>query len=342
MALPAQTLGLFEAARQLVTALSVDAVLLLPETDLDWVEIHDRLADCKVLIATQDLTLRARIKEAADKLRPPTEDNGVPRTGLIALELDSGPTPIQERMSLSLLEAVRSNQLRQGADVVVLYNGISIGTDVPEQIDSLSVLHLGEHLERLNPNELRKLDTQVPLETLRAVVDLATAIGREGREGKPVGTMFVVGDTRKVLANARPMNFNPFRGYSKEERDVRDPAVREQIKDIAQLEGAIIIRRDGVADHACMHIQATAHEITLSMGLGTRHAAAAAISKVSRAVAVVVSQSSGSVRIFQNGEVVLTIESRGPRPLIYSEPQLGTQDADGRPLLAAPRERARP
>jgi DNA integrity scanning protein DisA with diadenylate cyclase activity len=141
-----------------------------------------------------------------------------------------------------------------------------------------------------------------------------------------------VGDTRKVLTQARPMNFNPFRGYSKEERDVRDPTVREQIKDIAQLEGAIIITRDAVAVTACMHIQATHHEITLSMGLGTRHAAAAAITKLTRAVAVVVSQSSGSVRIFQNGEVVLTIEPLGPRPMIWSNVELGTQDPDGRPL----------
>src|SRR5262245_15605678 len=333
MALPAQTLGLFEAARQLVAALSADAVLLLPETDLDWNEIHDHLGECKILVATQDLALRGKIKVAAQRLRPPTEQGEEPQTGLIALDIDPGPTPIQERMSLALLEAVRSNQLRQGADVVVLYNGITIGTDMPEQIDSLSVLHLGEHLERLNPNELRKLDTQVPLETLRAVVGVATPIGREGREGKPVGTMFVVGDTRKVLMHARPMNFNPFRGYSKEERDVRDPAVREQIKDIAQLEGAIIISRHGVAMAACMHIQASAPEVTLSMGLGTRHAAAAAISRSTRAVAVVVSQSSGSVRIFQNGEVVLTIEPLGPRPMIWSQLQLGTQDADGRPAL---------
>jgi DNA integrity scanning protein DisA with diadenylate cyclase activity len=327
MALPAQTLSLFEAARQLIVALPADAVLLLPEHDLDWNELHDHLGDCKILVAPQDLALREKIKQ---------------NPALVIVDIDPGPAPIQERMSLALLEAVRSEQLRQGADVVVLYNGISIGADIPEQIDSVSVIHLSEHLERLNPNELRKLDTQVPLETLRAVVDLATAIGREGREGKPVGTMFVVGDTRKVLTLARPMNFNPFRGYSRDERDIRDPAVREQIKDIAQLEGAFIIRRDGVAVAACMHLQATSHEITLSMGLGTRHAAAAAITRSTRAIAVVVSQSSGSVRIFQNGEVVLTIEPLGQRPMIWSQLQMGTPDADGRPVAPArpARERA--
>src|SRR5205807_9983875 len=132
-------------------------------------------------------------------------------------------------------------KIQPGARVIALYNGIDVGTDNPEQIDSLSIIHLGEHLERLSAQDLRRLDTQVPLETLRAVVDVATEIGREGREGMPVGTLFVVGDTKRVLTMSQPLNFNPFRGYSEPERDIRDLKVREQIKEIAQLDGAIII-----------------------------------------------------------------------------------------------------
>jgi DNA integrity scanning protein DisA with diadenylate cyclase activity len=152
---------------------------------------------------------------------------------------------------------------------------------------------------------------------LRAVVELATEIGQEGREGKPVGTMFVVGETEKVLSMSRPLNFNPFRGYSRKERDVRDKKVREQIKDLAQLEGAIIIRRDGVAEAACMLIDApTDGVVGMSKGWGTRHWAAAAISKKTKAVAIVVSQSSGRVVIFQNGMVMLQIEAFA-RPMIF-------------------------
>src|SRR5206468_6006603 len=208
------------------------------------------------------------------------------------------------------------------------YNGIEVGGDQPEQIDSVSVIHLGEHLERLSAKDLRKLDTNVPLETLRAVVTMATEIGREGREGQPVGTMFVVGDTAKVLSMCRPLNFNPFRGYSQAERDVRDRKVREQIKDLAQLEGAILIRRDGIAEAACMYIDAPAEGITLSKGLGTRHWSAAAISRKTKAVAVVVSQSSGAVRIFLNGEVVLHIEPFA-RPMIWSNFRMEAQEDDG-------------
>jgi DNA integrity scanning protein DisA with diadenylate cyclase activity len=302
MALPPQTIALLQAARQMVQNTPADAVLLLTETDLDWPAVLSHLGGCRLLVAAEEGELTERLKERDD---------------LTVIDIDSAPSPTQTRMSMALLEAVRSEQLRHGADVIALYNGIEVSPEGPEPIDSLSVIHLGEHLERLTARDLRRLDTQVPLETLRLIVDLALAIGREGREGHPVGTMFVVGDTRKVLSMCRPMNFNPFRGYSAAERDIRNRGVREQIKDLAQLEGAILIRRDGIAVAACMRIEAPESDIALGLGLGTRHAAAAAISQRTKAVAIAVSQSSGSVRLFQNGAMVLHIEPIGPRPLIW-------------------------
>jgi len=130
------------------------------------------------------------------------------------------------------------------------------------------------------------------------------------------------------MTMARSINFNPLRGYSEKERDIRDRKVREQVKDIAQLEGALIIRRDGVAEAACMYLDVLAEGITLSKGLGSRHWAAAAISEKTNAIAVAVSQSSGAVRIFQDGQVVLRIEPLA-RPLIWRHFEMETTDADG-------------
>jgi DNA integrity scanning protein DisA with diadenylate cyclase activity len=320
MVLPRQTVALLKTAQQLAKELPADAVLLMTEKDLDWDAVLDELSGCRLLVAAQDGILTQKLKA---------------HPGLTVLDIDPGPTPTQERMSLALLEAVASEKLQTGAHVIALYNGIEAEENKPEHVDSVSIIHLGEHLERLSAQDLRKLDTQVPLETLRAVVDLATEIGREGREGKPVGTMLVVGDTRKVLSMARPINFNPFRGYSEAERDIRNRRVREQIKDIAQLEGAIIIRRDGVAESACMYLDVLAEGITLSKGLGTRHWAAAAISRKTKAIAIAVSQSSGTVRIFQNGEIVLHIEPLA-RPLIWRHFELETQEADGTAVPSMP------
>ncbi len=320
MPLPLQTVALLKVARQLADELPADAVLLLTETPLDWDELQLLLPVEKLLIASHDPVILETIRR---------------HPHLTHLEIDPGPTPTPERMSLALLEAVASDKLKPGAHVVALYNGIGVNEERPEHIDSLSLIHLGEHLERLSAQDLRKLDTQVPLEVLRAVVDLATEIGREGREGKPVGTMLVVGDTKKVLSMSRPLNFNPFRGYPPDERDIRDRRVREQIKDLAQLEGAILIRRDGVAEAACIYIDAPADGITLSKGLGTRHWAAAAITKKTKAIAIAVSQSSGSVRIFQNGTVMLQIEPFS-RPMIWQRLNMDS-DESSKPVVPAAR-----
>jgi DNA integrity scanning protein DisA with diadenylate cyclase activity len=321
MALPQQTVALLKAARQLVAALPADAVLLLTETALNWDEVRKMLDGSRLLVGVQDRRL------AQDLIDHPH---------IRLVDLDPEPLPTQERMAMALLRAIASETLQPGAHVVVLYNGIAATEDDrPEPIDSLSVLHLTEHLERLTAQDLRNLNTQVPLEVLRLVVDLATEIGREGREGQPVGTMLVVGDTRKVMSMSRAINFNPFRGYSTEERDLRDRKVREQIKEIAQLDGAILIGRDGIAVAACMYIDVPAEGITLGKGLGSRHLTAAAISKKTQAIAVVVSQSSGTVRLFQKGEVVLHIEPLA-RPHIWQPFRLETAEDDGVPGPPAP------
>ena len=142
---------------------------------------------------------------------------------------------------------------------------------------------------------------------LKAVVDLATEIGREGREGKMVGSLIVVGDVRNVLTRTRALGFDPFKGYKRKERNVRDPRVREAIKEIAQMDGGFIVARDGTVESACRIIDAPTSGLTLPKGLGTRHWAAAAITNVTNALAVVVSQSTGTVRLFQKGEVILRI-----------------------------------
>jgi hypothetical protein len=64
------------------------------------------------------------------------------------------------------------------------------------------------------------------------------------------------------------------------------------------------------------------------MGLGTRHAAAAAISKSTKAIAVTVSQSSGTVRLFLNGEVVMHVVPQA-RPMIWRQLRMDAQDANG-------------
>ena len=143
-------------------------------------------------------------------------------------------------------------------------------------------------------------------DTLEHVIVLAVEIAREGREGRRVGTLFTVGDADEVLKRSRNLILDPLYGHPRERKLIADPETRETLKELAQLDGGFVISDDGVAVSACRYINASAEDIRLPMGLGSRHMAAASISYQTSAVAVVVSESS-VVRVFDNGELISEI-----------------------------------
>ncbi len=301
--------GLFSLAVQMTATAGVDAIILLLDGPADWSRIKTMAGKAKVIVAA----------DTADQLE------GAKELGLATLRLEMPDSTIYERLTQSVLEAVADDLLAPGSSVLTLYSGFDA-----DSIDSLSLINLDEHLNRLTGRDLRQLETRVPLDTLKTVVDLAVEIGREGREGKPVGTLFVVGDARKVLNCSRPTGFDPVRGYSRKERNLSDPRVREGIKEIAQMDGAIIVSADGVIEAACRYLDCSAADVTLSKGLGARHWAAAAISRATNAVAVTVSQTNGTVRIFHNGEVVLRIEPYLRRPMVWKSIEFEPPGPEGK------------
>ena len=276
-----------QLATQLAEKSDADALLFLVDAATDWQALHEATQDQTVLIAA----------DHGDALE------GAAALGFHTVLLSESSSSVYNRLSQAILESVADDILPTGASVVALYGGFEAGA-----IDSVSVIRLDEHLGRLTVRDLRKLETRVPLETLRRVVDIAVDIGRDGREGKPVGTIFVVGDHRNVLKHCHAAGFDPVKGYNLRERRLEDARVREGIKEIAQLDGAIIVTADGTVSAASQVIAAPAKDITISKGLGARHWAAATISRATKALAITVSESNGTVRLFQNGEVVLRIE----------------------------------
>jgi diadenylate cyclase len=151
-------------------------------------------------------------------------------------------------------------------------------------------------------SERRQVDTRV----LEQTVALAVEIAREGREGRKIGTLFVVGDSEEVLRRSRPMILDPLYGHPDENKRIDDPDVRETIKELAQLDGAFVVSEEGVVLSAARYIDAVSDRLSVPLGLGSRHMAAASVSKQTGAVAVVVSESS-MVRMFDNGELVSEI-----------------------------------
>jgi diadenylate cyclase len=151
-------------------------------------------------------------------------------------------------------------------------------------------------------SERRQVDTRV----LEQTVALAVEIAREGREGRKIGTLFVVGDSEEVLKRSRPMILDPLAGHPDEIKRIDDPDVRETLKELALLDGAFVVSNEGVVVSATRYIDAVSENLSVPLGLGSRHMAAASVSKQTSAVAVAVSESS-MVRMFDDGELVSEI-----------------------------------
>jgi len=150
--------------------------------------------------------------------------------------------------------------------------------------------------------EKREVATRV----LEQTVSLAVEIAREGREGRKIGTLFVVGDSGEVIKRSKPMILDPLHGHPDESKQLENPDMRETIKELAQLDGAFLVSNAGVVLSAARYIDAASDSLDLPLGLGSRHMAGASISRQTRAVAIVVSESS-MVRMFDDGELVSEI-----------------------------------
>lgn len=155
--------------------------------------------------------------------------------------------------------------------------------------------------------------------TLEQVALIALELAREGREGRKIGALFTVDDHEAVLARSRPLILDPLQGHPDASKRISDPNVRETLKELAQLDGAFVVSGDAVAVAACRYLSASSEGVELPLGLGSRHMAAASITRRTRTVAVVLSESS-MVRVFDRGELVTEII-----PELWMLRQFGTQ-----------------
>lgn len=151
---------------------------------------------------------------------------------------------------------------------------------------------------------------EVGMEVLETVLRIAVELGREGKEGMPVGTAFIVGDPKGVLRNSHQMILNPFKGHPKSNRNVLNTEIKEVIKSFSLLDGAFIISDRGLIECAGRYLDVDASDVEIPAGLGARHAAVAGITKITTSVGITVSKSGGIVRIFKGGKLIRGIDPK--------------------------------
>jgi diadenylate cyclase len=287
-----------KTAYQIASKLSAAAVVIHadPLEDLVW---NERLPKGRSLVL---MTRKKHLEE---------DEGGKGTLAGAAASILTLPRIPLTRMSLIKIGTtllLSQELVKAGARLV-----FAVGPTDSGPLDLLQCVDTAKESEIIAGRGIARLSEVVQPELFQAVLNLAIELAETGREGKPIGTIFVVGDNEKVMQLSKQMIMNPFKGYDEDERNILASSLKETIREFAAMDGAFVLADDGTVLAAGRYLGAAIDESQLPRGLGSRHIAAAGITSLTRAVAFVISQSSGDVRIFKDGKIIMHIEKAPPK-----------------------------
>jgi len=207
------------------------------------------------------------------------------------------------KIKIAIAKGIVSGLLKRNDKIICLSGVPKFG-----YADSIFFIDVGKEFEILTYDFISDIVEAVEPEVFNAVLNIACELAAQGRESRKVGTIFVLGDDEKVMQLSRQMIMNPFQGHPEEDRNILNPDLEETIKEYSSIDGAFVIKSNGVIITAGRHLSAALESRDFPSGLGSRHIAAAGITNLTKAVAIVVSQSTGDVTVFKNGRLFVTIE----------------------------------
>lgn len=219
-------------------------------------------------------------------------------------------------IQLPKVDMTRMGQIKMAIVLAISKHMIAMGdkivfvTGIPEmdRLDAIISLDTAMESEVLTAQGVNGIADSVNPEVFEITLSIAMELATRGREGRPIGTIFVLGDEEKVLQLSKQMIINPFKGYTDDERNILTPKIKETLREFAVIDGAFVISGDGRVLTAGRYLGAASDEAIIPRGLGSRHMAAAGITALTQAIAIVISESTGDVRIFKNGKILMEIE----------------------------------
>lgn len=273
-------------------AAQADAIICGTETGVFAQLLHGMSSQIRVIAATTK-------KDTYDVLKQADLE-----TILLPLRATDKYSQVRHVVSVAL----KSSTVSVG-DLIVC----ALGRDVYQEEGDLVVLTDVEHsVEHLSISDFLKLTDAIQPKVLEIAIAIACKIGRAARRGTRLGAIFMLGDSIRVLENSKQLIPNPFQGHEEASRRITSPDIHDAIVELAKLDGAFVVRGDGLIQTAGTFLTSPKIKTVLPAGLGARHLAAAAVTKRTASTAVVVSATDGNVRAFSGGIMVLHIDPEVP------------------------------
>ena len=239
-------------------------------------------------------------------IRDGSEFKGSGEEGEILLHIPEVPLSRMSQIHLGLFLAVINNLVSLDESIICLS-----GVAGSKRLDTLQLTNPRRDFPWFEHENFEESQPLIRTKEFARIVDIALRFAAEGREGRPFGTTFVLGNPDELRPYLRQIVLNPCIGHPHRSRDIHNPDFLESLREFALMDGAFVVNAKGIVESAGTYLDAAAHRISLKPGLGARHTSAAAITAQTDSVAVVVSESSGTVTVFNDGSIVFELEKSG-------------------------------
>ena len=273
--------ALAEVAIRLASEINADAILALTETGKNCESLTtEKLAGwhgkgVKVIIATPNQEAYRKFSKCSS---------------VESIKLTVRPQGRVSQVHHAIVCGLQKGILKPGERLVCL-----AGDGFADITDSLMVLDVAEDEPAVGLLESDPV--------LAATVELALDLGKAVPNGRPVGTAFIIGESKAVLRLSRQLMINPFKSYS---ANITDRVHWDLLKKYAVFDGAFVVDKRGFIIAAHRYLNAKAR-VKVPEGLGTRHLAVASMTAATHAKGVTVSGEDGIVRVFEFGGMMAKI-----------------------------------
>lgn len=254
----------------------------------------------------RDIDLVEKLRESEGILwvtRSPDPIPGMDEEKDIIVQIPDADLSRTSQLRLALFLSVLNGHLTLDERIICL-----TGLPGAGRLDMMLITDPGRSLSKM-PRLKKEF---VATRDLARLLEIALRFAVEGREGKPIGTVFVLGDPEELKPHLRQLVLNPCHGHPKSERNIHNPELLETMREFAAMDGVFVVSASGTVESAATYLDAPVRRAKLRSGHGARHASALAITAETSASAVVLSSSSGMVTVFHGGKIILELEKPAP------------------------------
>ncbi len=272
-------------------------------------ELARRLQINRVLVFAELLSDRRLVEKhrESESILWVTYDKEAFASGLGAIddcvEIPSNPVGRMDQVALAVILSVMEGMIDVDESMVCL-----IGVAGSKRLDNMLIVNPKRDFEWFSKRSISKGNTLPISKEFARLIEISLKFAAEGREGKPIGTVFVLGDLKELEAISRSLILNPCKGHLKKLRSIHDSDFIETMRELSALDGGFIIDPKGIVEAAGVYLDApVTSKVKVPKGLGSRHLAAAATTALTPSLAIVISESSGTVSVFWEGARVLSL-----------------------------------